>query len=281
MHLHPVALTCCVCGRAYPRPLPDVVEMVSTSPRQLGRGVAPAFHAAYGEARAARLNLKDAGVAWGAPQTMPPEWVRLRRLYSERVVDLVFNVLGTRRGIALDTSAGAGYVSFALAERGLATIHADLDPQSIVCAAQWKGEHAERQLLAVRADYFALPLRGTADVIVATDSLIRGVAHEVAALEAIHLALRDSGFAVVDFHNWLHNPLRRLGLLPDNFTDNRSYFRWEVRPLLRAAGLEVVMDQSYRQEEDQSAVRRLLAPLVPPTRFLVVVRKARQQASGV
>jgi SAM-dependent methyltransferase len=243
--------------------------------------VAPAFHTAYREARAARLNLNDAGVAWGAPQTMPPEWVRLRRLYSERVVDLVFNLLGTRRGIALDTSAGAGYVSFALAERGLATIHADLDPQSIVCAVQWKGEHREPPLLVVRADYFALPLRGTADVIVATDSLIRGMAHEMAALEAIRLALRDDGFAVVDFHNWLHNPLRRLGVLPDNFVGNRSYFHWEVRPLLRAVGLEVLMEQSYRQEEDQSLVRRLVAPLVPPTRFIVVVRKARREASAV
>lgn len=266
-------VVCPSCRRRYARPAENVVEMISADPQGPLTGIASGFYESYLATRVAPLALSARAVAWGAPETMPRDWVLRRRRYAERVVNVVLRLLGAQRGVVLDTSAGAGYISFALAGHGLATIHADLDPQSIGYAVQ--GGHAAPSLLVVRADYFALPLRHTADVVVATDSLIRGVEHELAALRAIRLALKDEGFAVVDFHNWLHNPLRRLGFLPDNFAGNRSYLFWGVRSLLRRAGLTLVEHVAYRQEEDQTGLRRVLAPLLPATRFLIVAGKAR------
>ena len=128
-------------------------------------------------------------------------------------------------------------------------------------------------MLAVRADYFSLPFRDSVDVIVCTDSLIRGLDHEVALLKSIRKALTARGRAVVDFHNWMHNPLRRIGILRDNFQGNRSYLRRRVSRVVGSAGLAVVEEVSYRQEEDQAGVRRLLARYMPPTRFLMLLRK--------
>jgi len=272
--IQPAIVTCQTCRRGYQRPRPEAIEMIASKPQGAMSGVSKAFYAAYLAERSMQLSLVEAAAAWGAPGTMSPGWVRLRRRYSSRVVNLILRLFGNRRGVVLDTSAGAGYVTFGLAERGVPTIHADLDRSSIAYALGWlDNSPGSPPLLALRADYFALPARGTIDAVVATDSLIRGRQHELAALQAIRLALTEDGFAVVDFHNWLHNPLRRLGLLPDNFKGNRSYLHGELPNLVRAAGLKIDMEESYHQEDDQPRVSRWVARLVPPTRFVVVLRK--------
>jgi len=74
----------------------------------------------------------------------------------------------------------------------------------------------------------------------------------------------------VDFHNWWHNPLRRLGLLPENFGENRSYTKSEVQQLLKQAGIDEVVVGAFIQEADaQRLSARVLARLLPARRFMV------------
>jgi SAM-dependent methyltransferase len=275
----PEAARCQECGQRYARPSPEVVEIVSRRPHERLRGVSAEFWEGYTTARAAPLALTPSSSPWGASATAPPEWVRLRHLYSDRVVSLVLSLLDGRRSVVVDISAGAGYVSLELASKGVPTIHADLDPSSIAYAHNWvTATGSVHPLLAVRSDYFAVPLRRSADFIIATDTLIRGVAHELAVLRAIREGLAPDGLAVVDFHNWFHNPLRRMGLMPNNLQGNRSYARGEVRRLVEAAGLEIVAEHCYRQEEDQPGLRHAIAGLVPATRFLLVVQRMSRDA---
>jgi SAM-dependent methyltransferase len=126
-----------------------------------------------------------------------------------------------------------------------------------------------RNILFIRADYFAPPFQGSLDRLLCLDTLIRGEGHDFALLTAIANSLKPTGCAIVDFHNWWHNPLRRLGLLPENFSNNRSYGRAEAENLLRAAGIEEFSLIPFLQEFDaDSATGRQLARIVPPTRLV-------------
>ena len=248
---------CQACGRRYCRPSEPVLELVSKEAHAPLRDVSGEFWDGYLSARRQRLRLDSSELPWGTENSMPSAWVRLRRLYTERVVSLALRALPGRDAVVADISAGAGFVSFALARRGIPTIHADLSADSVSFAASRVPNDGDPlPMFAVRADYFSLPFRDSVDVIVCTDSLIRGLDHEVALLKSIRKALTARGRAVVDFHNWMHNPLRRIGILRDNFQGNRSYLRRRVSRVVGYAGLAVVEEVSYRQEEDQAGVRR-------------------------
>ena len=265
---------CHACGRRYSRPSEGVLELVSKEAHATLRDVSGEFWDSYVSTRRQQLQLDSSELPWGAESSVPPAWLRLRCLYTERVVSLASRALPERDAVVADISAGPGYVSFALARRGIPTIHADLSAESVSFAASsFRNDGDPVPMLVVRADYFSLPFRDSVDVIVCTDSLIRGLDHEIALLKSIRQALNARGRAVVDFHNWMHNPLRRIGVLQDNFKGNRSYLRRRVSRVVRDAGLAVVEEVSYRQEEDQAGVRRLLARYVPPTRFLMLLRK--------
>lgn len=79
--------------------------------------------------------------------------------------------------------------------------------------------------LFLRFDFFRLPFQASLPLLLCADTLLNGPANRVALLKSIGAATAPSGYALVDFHNRWHNPLRRLGFLPQNFDDNRSYTR--------------------------------------------------------
>lgn len=268
------APTCQTCGREFQRVGPHAVDLVSSALRPRPAGVSDRYWSEYQACRRQPLVSSGSGVGWGAAWTVPPEWAQLRQAYSRRVLALVCEALGPRVGVVADISAGAGYVTHLLARENIGTLHVDLDPTSVAGAAAWlDGPGAGSPMIAVRGDYFALPLRGSVDVVVCTDTLIRSREHELAVLTAIKAALKPDGTAIVDFHNWMHNPLRRVGLLRNNFAGNRSYLRHEIGRMLHEVGLRAHSVLSYRQEEDRGGWQRLLAPVVPPTRFLAVLRR--------
>lgn len=118
-------------------------------------------------------------------------------------------------------------------------------------------------------DYLRPPFRETLNRVICLDSLIRGEAHETRLLRTIQGALRPDGAAVVDFHNWWHNPIRRLGLLRNNFGLNRSYALNEVRQLLNEAGVVAPRYVPFHQETSSYPwLRGLLQRVLPPTRFV-------------
>jgi SAM-dependent methyltransferase len=126
-----------------------------------------------------------------------------------------------------------------------------------------------RNIHFLRIDYFAPPFRHSLDRVVCCDTLVRGERHEATLLRAIRGALKPEGRAVVDFHYWWHNPLRRLGLLPQNFGSNRSYGRREAEALLSSAGVRKFEYFPFHQEFSPSwRGGRVVRRVIPPTRLV-------------
>ena len=77
------------------------------------------------------------------------------------------------------------------------------------------------------------------------------------------------GRAIVDFHHWWHNPLRRLGLLPQNFGQNRSYTRRQSETLLRESGIKKwKLIRFYQEFEPTEPRHKRLALVLPATRLM-------------
>jgi SAM-dependent methyltransferase len=135
-------------------------------------------------------------------------------------------------------------------------------------------------MVIVRADYLRPPFLNSIQQLTCLDSLIRGPWHDVRLLANIRQALVPGGSAVVDFHNWWHNPLRRLGLLRQNFGENRSYTKNEVQQMLKQAGIDEFVVSTFIQEADPHRLSaRVLAQLMTATRFMVRLTSRRRAIS--
>ena len=102
------------------------------------------------------------------------------------------------------------------------------------------------------------------------EKLIRGEDHEGALLNQIERAISSEGRAIVDFHHWWHNPLRRLGLLQQNFGTNRSYTRTGAEGLMRECGIRDQRLVRFYQELEEPFSKGL-SWLLPATRLLYEV----------
>lgn len=190
---------------------------------------------------------------------------------KRRQVDVVKQLLLDTgpRDVVCDFSAGPGYYTLAYAAHCRTLIHCDLCLDSLAEAREQASKKRIDNILFVRMDYFRPPFHQTLSRIICMDTLIRGQQHELALLRAIRGSLAPDGAALVDFHNWWHNPVRRLGFLPDNFAHNRSYSHQELSGLLSQAGITQYQRFAFHQEAEAGT---LLAPLicrtVPPTRWI-------------
>lgn len=259
-------LECAGCGRRFPVLAPNLVELL---PRvEALRDDGSAYSADYLAERSREFVFRADAEAWGAPEGRPEPWVERKYRQVEAVRELLLDGEPSE-GVMCDFSAGAGYYTFAYARDWRYVLHCDLSVDGLAYAHRKAERLGLRNILFVRMDYLRPPFRGTLDRVVCLDSLIRGEAHEKRLLGTIRRALRPGGAAVVDFHNWWHNPIRRLGLLRNNFGPNRSYAAREVRRLLAEAGVAAPQYVPFHQETAGNAlVRGLLRRVLPPTRLV-------------
>jgi SAM-dependent methyltransferase len=209
-----------------------------------GSLAAPSSRPAWGSSLSGKLlRVKQENVAW------------LRPLVCE----------GAGREILCDFSGGAGHYTLAYAGCFRHVFHCDLSTASLRATADMAAAQGIENITFLRIDYLRPPFHGRLDRILCLDTLIRSPYHEIRLLEAIAGSLAPAGRAFVDFHNYWHNPLRRLGVLPDNFIGNRSYSRSQTAGLLRAAGLRAYRYIPFRQEFPEAGG---LARLIPPTRHI-------------
>ena len=174
--------------------------------------------------------------------------------------------------ILCDISAGPGYYTLEYAASFRYVLHCDLSARALSYAARRASERQLDNVILLRIDYLRPPFRGSLDRVICFDTLIRGPEHDTDLLGAIAQSLRPEGIALVDFHNWWHNPLRKLGLLPDNFVGNTSYTRSGVRALLRDAGISGQMQEYYEELDADAWYTPVLTRILPPTRHTVTLR---------
>jgi SAM-dependent methyltransferase len=263
-------IECGRCGRVYPILRGDILEILPSRPAKYSSSPNQEYACEYDREFREVFEIRESAMAWGAPEVSPPAWTGKR----ERQVSAVLSHLmrdGKRlRDIVLcDVSAGSGHYTLASAHYFKWVLHCDLSVDNLNYAIRRSVQMGISNVLFLRVDYFRLPFVHSLDRILCFDTLIRGKDHEKALLQSIHKALRPQGEAIVDFHNWWHNPLRRLGLLRQNFGQNRSYARGEAEALLRDSGItqwEVV--RFYQEFDPENSILRAFSRFIPATRLM-------------
>jgi len=273
------AFRCTHCERRFPIHEENLAEILPSRPLEFPASVNSGYREAYRQAFGQPYSFSETSSAWGAEETIAKSWARKRRRQVAFVQPLIAEGTTAKGGVLCDIAAGAGYYTLAYAHLFRLVLHCDLSVDNLNYVWRKARSLGLQNVFFLRIDYFAPPFQQSLDRIICLDTLIRGEAHDSALLAAISRSLKPAGCAVVDFHNWWHNPLRRLGFLPENFHNNRSYRRTEAEKLLRNAGIESFAFHPFVQEFSVNrAAGRWLSGAFPPTRLIYRIAALRQGA---
>jgi SAM-dependent methyltransferase len=262
---------CGRCQRSYPVLSTNILELLPSRPVAFPEPIEKTpYREGYQREFSRPREIRPGAQAWGAPEGRSRKWLRLRERQAREVFQFLCEDPHRANLVFCDVSAGAGHCTFRAAKEYRLVFHCDLSLDALAYAsAKARAIHLEN-IVFVHADYFQPPFRNSIDHLACLDTLIRGPWHEKKLLQRIQSVLASNGTAVVDFHNWWHNPLRRLGILPDNFAGNKSYTTKELKSLLESSGIGPFQTRPFVQEVDPGdAPGKILARFIPPTRLMV------------
>jgi ubiquinone/menaquinone biosynthesis C-methylase UbiE len=266
-------LQCVACARRFPVHAQNLIEILPRHRHELPSSISSEYREGYKRAFDQKYQNNEESMAWGAEESMTRSWSLKRRRHVEFVRPLVTEGANPRDSTLCDIAAGAGYYTLAYAHLFRLVLHCDLSVNDLSYAQRKAQSMGVWNVFFVRADYFAPPFRNSLDRVLCMDTLIRGEAHESLLLASIARSLNGDGFALVDFHNWWHNPLRRLGVLRNNFGRNRSYTKRELNNLLARGRIVRSGFFPFVQElRGNGAGRNALRKILPPTRFVLRIQ---------
>ena len=262
------ALCCNGCGRHFPVYEDNFVELLPSGAAPLPLSINEEYRKCYLALFSQKVEDNKTAIAWGAEESATEPWVRKRRRQVLAVFPLATTDIESTRSTLCDIAAGAGYYTFAYAEHFRRILHCDLSIENLNYCRRRAYERSIKNIFFLRIDYFRMPFRHSIDRILCLDTIIRGQGHDGLLLKSITEGLNRGGKAIVDFHNWWHNPLRRLGLLKDTFVSNTSYSRRSAESLLAATGIQEFEYTPFHQEFPSGRVGSMCARLIPPTRLI-------------
>ena len=268
---HSGHLICPLCRRDYPVLGENFIDLLPGSPsfnNDHNTGYQSYYQREFSRQSRLILNAK----AWGRLDLNTASWATKRR----RQVKFVSKLL-SRTPVICDVSAGGGAYTFDLVKHFPLVIHCDLSIVNLSDVYRRKQAQNINNLVLIRCDYFKLPFNHSMPQIICLDTLIRGQFHEMQLLSSLLSAISKTGTILADFHNWWHNPLRRMGLLPNNF--DTSYTQKQTEKLLKKSGIKVWDHYPFHQEippETNSFLRKVL----PPTRLLYKFKNNENSANS-
>jgi len=264
-------LRCDRCQRSYPLLPRNILELLPLRPIVFpGETGLAAYREGYLREFSRPPEIRTGAKAWGAPEDLSQESVQLRERQAREVFQFLRDERRESELIFCDLSGGAGHCTFPAAQKHRLVFHCDLSIDALAYASAKAAANRFENIIFLHTDYFQPPFRNTIDRLVCLDTLIRGPWHEARLLRSIQTVLTSTGIAVVDFHYWWHNPLRRVGLFPDNFSGNKSYTRKELKSLLASSGIGQFQTQAFVQEVDPlRPTGKILSRILPPTRLMV------------
>jgi ubiquinone/menaquinone biosynthesis C-methylase UbiE len=266
-------LQCVACDRRFPVHAQNLIEILPQHRHELPSSISSEYREEYKRAFDQKYQNNEESLAWGAEESMTRSWILKRHRQVEFVRPLVTEGVRSGDSTLCDIAAGAGYYTLAYAKLFRLVLHCDLSVNNLSYARRKAQSMGVWNVFFVRADYFAPPFRNSLDRILCMDTLVRGEAHESLLLANIARSLNGDGFALVDFHNWWHNPLRRLGVLRNNFGRNRSYTERELNNLLASGHLVRSGFFPFVQElKGNGAGRKVFRKILPATRFVLRIQ---------
>src|SRR5580692_6031995 len=263
-------LRCLSCSRIIPFRKPNLLEILPSKQVAISTSEVPfEYESAYTQAYSGAWESSDDALPFGASETSSAKMMTRREHHTEEVFRLLREAPGDANGVFCDLSAGAGHTTFVAARHSRLVFHCDLSAAAVRYASAKATRMGLDNMVIVHADYFRPPFRNSIQQLTCLDTLIRGPWHEERLLASIRQSLASGGSAVVDFHNWWHNPLRRLGLLRQNFGENRSYSRREAEALLSSAGISRYEYLPFVQElSGDNGLTSLVRKIIPATRLI-------------
>jgi SAM-dependent methyltransferase len=268
-------LQCTLCRRTFPVHAGRIVELLPRAPILLGEAVAPRYRETYVEEFRRPFELRPMALAWQAPEDAASGFVRHRMRQVQQVKTYILRGAERSDLLLCDVSGGAGYYTLEYSPLFQYVLHCDLSVDALNYVLFKTQRMGLQNVILIRADYNYLPFSHSVPVLLCFDTLIFGEEHELRLLQSIARALTPAGTGFVDFHNWWHNPLARLGLVRSRFGGNRSYSRHEVELLLRAVGYKYEFSGFYQEVDAGSAPGRVATRLWPPTRLVYRIAPGR------
>jgi SAM-dependent methyltransferase/uncharacterized protein YbaR (Trm112 family) len=262
------SLECSRCGRIYPVRDGEIIELLPKKPAESQSN--PEYAADYQRQFRQNFENQEDSIAWGLCEALSPSWKLHRERQARRVLSILRSDGAPSQDMILcDVSAGIGNYTLSYARHFKWVLHCDLSVDALRYASGRSRRMGLENVFFLRVDYFALPFSRSIDRLLCLDTLIRGKDHEKALLNQIQRAISGQGRAIVDFHHWWHNPLRRLGLLRQNFGKNRSYARSGAEGLMRECGIEDWRLVRFHQElEPAGSFSKRFSWMLPATRLV-------------
>jgi SAM-dependent methyltransferase len=262
-------LLCNECGRHFPVYDDNCVELLPSNPTQLPLAIGDEYRNSYLALFSETFRDDTLDMAWGAEESASYSWVQKRRRQVRAICPLLTKRSEFVPRVLCDIAAGAGHYTFAYAQHFHRVLYCDLSVQNLNYARHKARQRNISNIFFLRIDYFHPPFLHNIDRTLCLDTIIRGKEHDRLLLKAIVRTLSPDGKAIVDFHNWWHNPLRRMGLLKENFVSNKSYSRKSAESLLAATGIvEFEYSPFYQEFDAHGKLASACGRLIPPTRFI-------------
>jgi SAM-dependent methyltransferase len=262
-------LHCHECGRQFPMVAENFVELLPIRPASLTLSSNEEYRRTYLQLFSELIGEDSTAMAWGAEESGPRSWIRKRQRQVQAVLFLVTAGADPSRSVLCDFAAGAGYYTFTYAPYFRCVLHCDLSLANLNYCRQRARSRNVSNIMFVRMDYFSPPFRNSLERLICFDTIIRGEEHDRLLLHNLVRSMRPDGKAIIDFHNWWHNPFRRAGLLKENFASNKSYSRQSAESLLANVGIDRFAYRPFHQEFDAKGVfGTTCAHLLPPTRLI-------------
>jgi SAM-dependent methyltransferase len=272
LHAQDELVVCSKCGRQFNVTRGSTVDILPYAPTQLLRTRNRAYVEAYLNLFNKPLSSGENGVPWGADEKSTSAWAEKRMRQVRHVLPIV---LRNRGKTLCDLSVGAGRYTLEYAKYFDLVVQCDLSPESVSYVSRKAEVLGLSNVVSLRTDYLQLPFDRSLDVVLCLDSLEGGEEHEHLLLHSIQSSLAPGGIAIIDFHNWWHNPFRRLGLLKQNLK-NQSYSRRKAEAMLRNVGICRFEYVPFVQEVSDDRTNKSFAlKLLPATRLIYVFQAGR------
>ncbi|MDO9084684.1 MAG: hypothetical protein Q7U53_00645 [Anaerolineaceae bacterium] len=263
-------LLCPSCGRYFEIIDHKIINMLPKEPSNFMVQQNKSYYEGYIKEFIKPFQLNENSFAWGAPEIVPEGWKKKRFREVSLLKELLnFKWKGDRIYLC-DFSGGAGYYTLSYSDLFSCVLHCDLSIDSLSYTYLKSKLLGIENILFIRMDYFS-PCVKNMDTSICLDTLIRGKEHETFLLTKLIKSIQTNGQVIVDFHNYFHNPLRRLGLLKENFSNNKSYTRKEIIDFLSSNFQYQYQLEPFIQEISQKNIfnNTIIRFLFPATRYLV------------
>jgi SAM-dependent methyltransferase/uncharacterized protein YbaR (Trm112 family) len=262
---------CTECRREFPFK-DGILEMLPSAPIQYAFDKRSAHHESVYKTLF-HTKREDANLerSWGNPEAVPAKWLSTKLGHVSFIKKLIEENT-TARNIFCDFSGGSGYYTFEFYKLFKWVFHCDLSIESMLYTRKKAEEKNIDNIIFIRTDYTRPPFNGTLDVIFCGDSLIYSPFHEGLVLNGINQSLNEGGYAIFDFHNWWHNPLRRLGLMKNPFGECYSYSKQQTDNFV-SHRFPKYSYYKYYQEFPNGQRASMIPRFFPGTRHTYVAQK--------